>query len=261
MKIDLENKIALITGSGGAIGRAIALSLAENGANIIINDLNEENGNKVIREIEEIGTKAIYIKADVSNPEQMRDMAEQAINTFGRIDILVNNAGVNVGPDGRAPIHEYAEENWSRIIKVDLDGIYFCSKPIVKQMVNQKYGKIINISSITGLVPLRLQCAYTAAKAGVISLTKAMALELAEYGINVNTIAPGSILTEGTKELFYADAAKAESIISHIPLNRPGTPEDIANAALFLAADESNYMTGSVVIVDGGWTCGYIRDW
>lgn len=261
MKVDLTNKTVIITGSGGAIGKATALMFARNGANIVVSDINEENGKITVGEIEALGRKAIFLKADVSKPEQMQDMAENVIKTFGGIDILINNAGINVGSEGRKPIHEFTEDNWKKIINIDLDGVFFCSKPIIQEMIKKNYGKIINIGSVVGLVPLRMQCAFAAAKAGVFNLTKAMALELAPYGINVNAIAPGSIIMEGTKKLFYSDPAKAEDLISHIPLKRPGTPEDIANAALFLASEDSNYITGSVLVVDGGWTCGYNREW
>ncbi len=261
MKVDLNGKVALITGSGGAIGREIALKMAENGADIAVNDVNPENGLKVAGEIEAMGRKAIFVKADISSREETEAMAGKAIEAFGRIDILVNNAGTNVGPGGRKPIHEFREEDWNRIINIDLNGLYYCSKPIIRNMVERNYGKIINIGSVAGLVPLRMQSAFVAAKAGVLELTRAMAIELAPYGILVNAIAPGSIIMEGTKELFYADMEKAESLLSHIPLRRPGKPEEIANAALFLASDDSSYMTGSIMVVDGGWTCGYSRDW
>lgn len=254
MKVDLNNKVALVTGSGGFIGRSIALKMAENGADIVINDINEENGNKVVKEIEAMGRKAIYIKADISSVEDMNSMADKIIEAFGKIDVLVNNAGVNLG---RSLIHEFKEEDWDKTINVDLNGVYRCSKPIIKYMVQRKYGKIINIGSIVGLVPLRMQCAFAAAKAGMFNLTKAMAIELAPYGILVNAIAPGSI----SNASFHSDPIKAEPLLSHIPLHRAGKPEEIANPAVFLASDDSSYMTGSIIVVDGGWTCGFARDW
>jgi NAD(P)-dependent dehydrogenase (short-subunit alcohol dehydrogenase family) len=254
MKVDLAGKIALVTGSGGFIGRAIALEMAKNGSDIIINDLNDENGRKVVHEIEALGRKAIFIKADVSSVDDMKAMADKTIENFGKIDILVNNAGVNLG---RSPIHEFREEDWDRTVAVDLSGIYRCSKPMINHMIQRKYGKIINIGSIVGLVPLRMQCAYAAAKAGMFNLTKAMAIELAPHGILVNAIAPGSI----SNASFYSDPAKSEAILSHIPLHRSGTPDDVANMALYLASDDSNYVTGSIMVVDGGWTCGFARNW
>jgi len=190
----------------------------------------------------------------------MVKMHDQVMEEFGRLDILVNNAGINGGPDQRKTINEYSVDLWKKIISTDLDGVFYCSRPFTSQMIKQRYGKIINIGSIVGLVPLRLQCAFAAAKAGVFNLTKAMAIELAKYGINVNGIAPGSILMEGTKDLFYNDPELANKMMATIPFGRPGKPDDIANAALFLASDDSNYMTGSILVVDGGWTCGYARD-
>lgn len=261
MTVDLKDRIAVVTGSGGAIGREIALTFARNGADIVVNDIAEDAGQRVVREIESLGRRALFVRADVGDPEQMRSMAEEVRRVFGRLDILVNNAGINVGPEDRKPVHQFSEENWRRIVNTDLNGIFYCSRPIVERMIERKGGKIVNIASIVGLVPLRLQCAFAAAKAGVINLTRAMALELAPHGINVNAIAPGSILMEGTKQLFYNDPAKTEDLLSHIPLHRPGTPADVANAALFLVADEASYLTGSVLVVDGGWTCGYARAW
>jgi NAD(P)-dependent dehydrogenase (short-subunit alcohol dehydrogenase family) len=183
---------------------------------------------------------------------------------FGRIDILVNNAGINTRRD-RVPIHEYAPEEWNQILQVDLTGVFLTSRTVIPSMIENRGGRIVNISSIAGLVPLRLQCAYVAAKAGVANLTRAMALELAPHGILVNAVAPGSTLTRGTEALFYgpdgAYTERAASLLSHIPLGRPGRPEEIAHAVLFLVAPESGYITGTILTVDGGWTAGYTRDW
>jgi len=149
---------------------------------------------------------------------------------------------------------------WDRIVSIDLNGVYYCSKAAAKQMIAQgDGGSIINIGSIVGQTPLRLQCAFTAAKAGVFNLTKTMALELAPEKIRVNGIAPGSIMFEGTRKLFYADPVKAEGIMSHIPMHCPGEPEDIAGMTCFLISEDSKYMTGSIVTIDGGWICGYNR--
>jgi len=262
MKVDLEGKVAIVTGSGRGIGRAIALSFAKNGADVVVNCYSRvSEGMEVAREIEELGRKSLFVRADVSDSRQVNDMMRKVIETFTKIDILVNNAGINVLIEGRKPIQDFSEADWDRIVDVDLKGVFLCSKAAAKQMIKQGGGKIINISSIAGVVPLRLQCAFVAAKAGVINLTRAMALELAPYNINVNAIAPGSILTEGTNKLFYSDPERTKKILSSIPLKRSGTPQDIANAALFLASEDSNYMTGSVIVVDGGWTAGYVRDW
>ena len=260
MKVDLTGKTAIVTGAGGSIGEAIALALGANGANVVINDVSETKGLAAAKKVAALGVKSSYVYADVSSMEQMTYLTDKVMADFGRIDILINNAGINVGPSGRKPISEFSEDDWHRIMKVDLDGIFCCSKPVLQYMIAQKSGVILNISSIVGLVPLRLQCAFAAAKAGVVNLTKAMAIEMAENGIRVNCIAPGSIIMEGTKELFYSDPIKAERLISHIPMGRPGNVDEIANVALFMVSDEASYMTGSIVTVDGGWTCGFARD-
>ena len=183
--------------------------------------------------------------------------------TFGRLDILVNNAGVNTLKH-RVNIDEFPREEWDRILDVDLNGVFHASQAAARVMMAQRSGRIINIASIVGLVPLRLQCAFVAAKAGVINLTRAMALELGPHGILVNAVAPGSTLTEGTKALFYGDDGmfrdSVRQLLAHIPLGRPARPEEIANAVLFLAAPESSYVHGHVLTVDGGWTAGYTRD-
>jgi NAD(P)-dependent dehydrogenase (short-subunit alcohol dehydrogenase family) len=186
------------------------------------------------------------------------------LNQLGRIDILVNNAGINT-LGGRLPIHEYSLEDWRRILEVDLTGVFVSSRVVVPVMLKNPGGRIVNISSIAGLVPLRLQSAFVAAKAGVANLTRSMALELGPQGILVNAVAPGSTLTRGTKALFYgpegAYTEKAAGLISHIPLSRPAKPEEIAYPVLFLVAPEASYINGAILVVDGGWTAGYARDW
>ena len=261
MKVNLENKVALITGATSGIGRVMALMFAQNGADVVVNGIDEEGGIVVIEEIKAFGGRAIFIKADVGDPKEVEDMVNRAVNEFGKVDILVNNAGINIDVKDRGPIHEFPDEMWRKIMNVDLDGIYYCSKAVLKNMTKNGFGKIVNISSVVGMVPLRNQCAFAAAKAGVINLTKAMAIELASYGINVNVILPGSInipkMVEGG---MYKDG-RFESIMTHIPFKKPGTPEDIGYAALYLASDTANYVTGNVLVVDGGWTSGFARDW
>ncbi len=261
MKVDLENKVAIITGATSGIGRGMALMFAQNGAAVVVNGTNEERGMKVVEEIKAAGGRALFVKANVGDAKEARAMADKTVDEFGRIDILINNAGVNIDVKDRGPIHEFPDEMWKKIMNVDLDGVYYCSKAALKNMTQNGYGRIINISSITGVVPLRNQCAFAAAKAAVVHLTKAMAIELASHGVNVNAICPGSIqipkMIEGG---MYTDG-RFESIMSHIPMKRPGTPEDIGHAALYLASDVANYVTGAVHIVDGGWTVGFARDW
>jgi 3-oxoacyl-[acyl-carrier protein] reductase len=261
MKVDLSERVAIITGAAGGIGSSMARLFAKNGAIVVINDLNETGGWQVVEEIQSQGGRASFIKANVGDQQQVQEMIEKTVTEFGRIDILINNAGINVAMNQRGPIHEFPDEMWEKIVNVDLNGVYFCSKAALKHMTNVKSGKIINIGSIVGAVPLRNQCAFAAAKAGVINLTKAMAIELAPFGIYVNVILPGSInIPAMTTGGLYQDG-RYESIMSHIPLKRPGTPEDIAYGALYLASDAASYVTGSVLTIDGGWTCGFARDW
>jgi NAD(P)-dependent dehydrogenase (short-subunit alcohol dehydrogenase family) len=200
---------------------------------------------------------------DVTDRVQIDATVGRVFEECGHLDILVNNAGVNTLKN-RVPIDEFPREEWDRLLAVDLTGLYEVSQSCARIMRKQKSGRIINIASVVGLVPLRLQCAFVAAKAGVINLTKAMALELAPYGILVNGIAPGSTLTEGTRQLFYGEEGKfkdsVQRMLAHIPLGRPAEAEEIAVAALFLAAPDNSYMSGHVLVVDGGWTAGYARD-
>jgi len=260
MKVDLIGRTALVTGAAAGIGRSIALALADNGARIAVNDV--QPGERTCEEIRERGGEARFFPADVSDVQAVNAMVAAVEREMGPIEILVNNAGVNIGTN-RVPTHEFPDEEWHRIIRVDLDGVFYCSRAVSAAMVKRRKGVIINIGSAFGVVPARLQCAFTAAKAGVLNFTRSHALEVGPYGVRVNGIAPGSILTEGTRTLFYNPESKqkADSLISHIPLGRPGETEDIAAAALYLASDDARYVTGHVLVVDGGWTAGFSRDW
>ena len=264
MKVNLNEQVAIVTGGANGIGRAIVQRLIENDAQVVIVDIDGEAGEKAVKEVVAAGGTCLSLVGDVSSPEQMEDMVEQVMARFGQIDILINNAGVNTRSD-RVPIHEYSLEDWQRIVDIDLTGVFVTSRAVIPEMLKSPGGRIVNISSIAGLVPLRLQCAYVAAKAGVASLTRAMAVELGAQGILVNAVAPGSTLTRGTEALFYgpdgAYTENAASLLSHIPLGRPGKTDEMAHAVLFLVAPESSYITGAILTVDGGWTAGYVRDW
>lgn len=260
MRVELTGKTAIVTGGARGIGRAIAESLSANGARVFIVDLDADEAARTAASITAATGECVALAGDVSSVEDMEAVAQEA----GEVDILVNNAGVNTHGD-RVPIHEYSLDDWRRIVRVDLDGVFVASRAIVPSILPRGGGRIVNISSVAGIVPLRLQSAFVAAKAGVINLTKSMALELGPQGILVNAVAPGSTLTDGTKALFYGEDGaytdKAESLLSHIPLGRPGTVEEIAHAVLFLVAPGSSYVNGTVLTVDGGWTAGYTRDW
>ncbi len=260
MKVDLSGKSVLITGAGGAIGSVMAEVFAQNGAYVAVCDLNLDTAKATADRIKAQGGKAEAFAFDVTNEEKLKADVAEIAQKLGGIDILINNAGVNVGPNDRRPVHEFSREKWEWILSIDLDGVFKVTQATTPYILKRGGGSIINISSVVGQVPFRNQCAFTAAKAGVINFSKAMALELAPENIRVNVICPGSIMFEGTKALFYADKEKAEAMLSHIPQHRPGKPEDVAYMALFLASDEAEYVTGSVMTVDGGWTCGYARD-
>jgi len=263
MKVDLHDQVALVTGGAGAIGSAIADDLAANGARLAIVDIDGDAAQKTADERTAAGQSCIAVRADVADVAGMEEAVARILAQWGRIDILVNNAGINTG-GGRVPIHQFAPEDWDRIVRVDLTGVFATSRAVVPAMLEKQTGRIVNISSVAGLVPLRLQSAFVAAKAGVVNLTRSMALELGPQGILVNCVAPGSTLTEGTRALFYgpdgAYSEKAASLLSHIPLGRPGTTPEIAHAVLFLVAPEASYVNGAVLTVDGGWTAGYTRD-
>jgi 3-oxoacyl-[acyl-carrier protein] reductase len=261
LKVDLAGRTALITGAGQGIGRAIARVFAENGATVAVNDISS-TGAETAAEINRRGGMAEFYSGDVSDENAVNKMVEAVEGRFGPIEILVNNAGVNLGKE-RHPVHEFLDSDWRRILHIDLDGVFYCSRAVSTSMVKRKRGTIINIGSIAGIVPLRLQSAFDAAKAGVLNFTRCHALEVGPYGIRVNAIAPGSILTQATRELFYNPDRQelADNLLSHVPLGKPGDPEDIAHAALYLASDEAKYVTGHVLVVDGGWTAGFVRNW
>ncbi|HEY1602776.1 MAG TPA: 3-oxoacyl-ACP reductase family protein [Pirellulales bacterium] len=264
MQVELAGKTAIVTGGAQGIGRAIVAQLAANGAAVAIIDLVTEAARETVAALTAQGQRVAAYAADVADAAAMGSVVAQVVEQFGSVDILVNNAGINTVKD-RLPIQEYSREDWDRILRVDLTGVFVVSQAVIPRMLAVGAGRIINIASVAGLVPLRLQSAFVAAKAGVVNLTRSMALELAPRGILVNCIAPGSIITQGTRALFYgADGTyseRAASLIAHIPVGRPGTPEEIAHAALFLAAPEASYVNGAVLTVDGGWTAGYHREW
>jgi 3-oxoacyl-[acyl-carrier protein] reductase len=259
MKVDLSGQVALVTGAARNIGKSIADVYALNGARVVYADVLADEA--ATAAAAHPGCKAVIM--DVTDERQVQAAIAQVAAEFGRLDILVNNAGTNTWKY-RVPIDQFPREEWDRLISVDLNGLYFVSKAAAGVMLSQGSGRIINIASVLGLVAARLQCAFIAAKGAVVNLTKAMALELAPRGVLVNAIAPGSILTEGTKALFYGKdgqfSDKMQQMLAHIPLGQPGKSEDIAYAALYLAAPESGYVNGHVLTVDGGWTAGYIRE-
>jgi NAD(P)-dependent dehydrogenase (short-subunit alcohol dehydrogenase family) len=259
MRCDLTGKVSLVTGAARGIGQAIADRLAANGSIVVYTDVDTEAVG--VAAARSHGAKSFPM--DVTRREEVESVISQVVADLGRLDIVVNNAGVNTLAH-RVTIDQFPREEWDRLLSVDLTGVFEVSRCAARVMRAQGTGRIINIASIVGLVPLRLQCAFVAAKAGVVNLTRAMALELGPHGILVNGIAPGSTLTDGTRKLFYAEGGKfrdaVQRMLDHVPLGRPATTDEIAVAALFLADPENSYMNGHVLTVDGGWTAGYARD-
>lgn len=261
-KYDLQGKIAIVTGSAQGIGKAIAVELAQQGATVVVSDVLIEKGQETAKQL---GNNAVFQPCDVSDVTQVRSLVDTTVERFGQLDIMVNNAGINSNrPEDRVSIDKYPDETWLKMIDIDLNGTFYCSKAAAQVMVKQKSGSIVNISSVAGVVALRLQIGFVAAKAAIIKMTEAMACELAPMGVRANTVSPGSTLTEGTRKLFYGEDStfrqNADRVVSFIPQGRPGEAEEIADAVTFLASDSASYINGHNIVVDGGWTCGFNRD-
>lgn len=243
---DLEGKVAVVTGSARGIGRAICLKLARLGADVVVNDVsNEEMALELVKEIEKMGRKAIFVKANIADSAEARKLMDETVEKFGKIDILVNNAGIT--RDNL--ILRMKEEEWDAVLNVNLKGTFNCVQAATKYMIKQRQGAIVNIASIVGITGNAGQANYSASKAGVIGLTKTIARELASRGIRANAVAPGFIETDMTRRL---SEEVRERLIKQIPLTRLGSPEDVANLVAFLASEESSYITGEVIRVDGG---------
>ncbi len=244
--MSLEGKIALVTGASRGIGREVAIELARQGCKVVVNYAGSEaKANEVVNAIQDIGSEAIALQANVSDSEAVQNLVKETISHFGQLDILVNNAGIT--RDNL--IMRMKEEEWDDVINTNLKGVFLCTKAVTRQMMKQRSGRIINISSIVGVSGNPGQANYVAAKSGVIGLTKTTAKELATRGITVNAVAPGFIATDMTDEL--PENVK-EEMLKQIPLNRLGATSDIAKVVSFLASDDASYMTGQTLHVDGG---------
>jgi 3-oxoacyl-[acyl-carrier protein] reductase len=242
----LKGKVALVTGAGSGIGQATAMLFAREGADVAVNDINLSSAEQTASAILQMGRKAIAVKADVANESEVVSMVERVIKELGGIHILVNNAGIG----GGGPVLDSSVDSWDRVNAVILRGTYLCSRQAGRWMVNQNSGKILNISSIAALRFRANMSAYASAKAGIINFTRALALEWAPHNINVNCIIPGGIKTPMTQKLLATFTP--QTIKDQIPLGRIGEPEDIAKAALFLVSDDSSFITGAALPVDGG---------
>ncbi len=254
---DLRGKVAIITGAGKGMGRTHALLLSRAGAKVVVSDIIKEDADAVVLEIKKQKGDAIAVKCDISKKSEVDNLIKETLNKFEKIDILVNNAGIFPFK----PFLEMQEQDFEKVIDVNLKGYFLCSQAAVKEMKknqpNEKgqKGAIVNIASIAAIIGFQGLAHYCASKGGIVAMSKAIALELAPLGIRINTIDPGAIDTPGTASI-KQDPKTLEGFLSGVPMKRMGNPEEISNAVLFLASDESSYMTGATIVVDGGWTVG-----
>jgi 3-oxoacyl-[acyl-carrier protein] reductase len=242
----LENKVAIVTGGGRGLGKAYCLRMAEEGAKVVVADILDREAQETVSEIKAKGGTAIAIKADVTSEEDTRRMAGEAVRAFGRIDILVNNAGFYHGMS-RRPFNEISSAEWDKMLAVSAKGTWICCKAVFPQMKKQGKGKIINVSSEAVFAPTKGLIHYTAAKAAVIGITRVLAGELGQYGICANVIAPGVIDTPATRS--YVNMEKMDA--SSVPMGRFGLPEDVVGSVIFFASDDSDFVSGQTLLVDG----------
>lgn len=246
---DLKDKVAIVTGARRGIGEGIASMLAANGAIVVVTDIDEKDCQKVVEKNTKGGGKGLALELDVTNEENIQKVVKRVVDEYGRIDILVNNAGIFMQEElDNMPVSAI-----DKILAINLRGALLCTKYVIPVMKRQNYGKIINTASIAGFVSFDLSSVYCATKGAIVNLTRELAMELSKHKINVNAVAPGVIATPMTDNL-RSDKAIADALMSKIPCGRYGLPKDIANAVAFLSSDDSDYITGQTIIVDGGWT-------
>lgn len=248
----LENRVSIVTGGSRGLGKAMAAGLAEAGSHIVIADIDKDEADRTAEAFRALGVRALSIRTDVTNEEQVREMTDKVLAEFGSIDVLVNNAGI--------ALHEKTEDlsfgDWNRVIDLNLNSVFLVSREVGKVMIRQRKGSIINIASMSALIANtpQPQSAYNASKSGVIMLTKSLASEWAQHNIRVNAIAPGYMKTALTKPFFEEGGDMVKRWMEMTPLGRPGNPEELAGIALYLASDASSFATGSVFTIDGGYT-------
>ena len=243
--MELQGRVSVVTGGVQGIGRAIALTLAKMGSDVAVMDMKEEGAAELLSEIKDSGRRSLFVRANVASLSDVEAAARSVSDSFGKIDILVNNAGITRD----ALLVRMEEKSWDIVIEVNLKGTFNCTRVFLKEMLKQRYGRVINVASVVGIMGNAGQSNYAASKAGVIGLTKSVAKEVASRGITVNAVAPGFIDTAMTQVL---SAEARESLMSTVPLRRMGSPQDVANAVAFLASDSASYITGQTIHVDGG---------
>ncbi|MBU0981928.1 3-oxoacyl-ACP reductase FabG [Patescibacteria group bacterium] len=244
----LKDKVAIVTGSGRGIGAAIAIEFARQGAKVVLTSRHTKECDEVAKKIKSLGSEALVVKCDVSKKKDVDALVQKTVKKFKKVDIMVSNAGVVV----QKPILQMAEKDWDFVLDINLKGAFLCAKAAAAHMTKKKYGKIIFTASIAGEVGFANTSAYCASKGGLVNLTRELALELGPLGVNVNSIAPGIINTEMTKDMLKDKKTKS-MFMAQTPIGRVGKPEDIAFAALYLASDEASFVTGHTLVVDGGW--------
>ena len=245
----LDDQVAIVTGAAQGIGRAIALGLAREGADVVIADIQLDKAVETAEEIERMGRRSIAVKTDVSRLTDLSAMVETTLETFGRVDILVNNAGIALP----TPFFETTEGAWDKIMAINLKAVFFCSQYVARIMAEKRSGKIVNLASTSSFVAGRQEVPYAISKAGVRMLTAAAAAELAPYHVNVNAIAPGLIKTPLTEKHFPSPEALEERVKAKTPMGRAGRPKDLVGAVVFLCSADADYVTGHTLVVDGGW--------
>jgi 2-deoxy-D-gluconate 3-dehydrogenase len=246
---DLKAKTAIVTGASRGLGQAMAVGLAKAGASMVAADLLDVSA--TVDDITRLGRDSLGVKLDVTEPADIKRMVQQTVKKFGRVDILINNAGIV----RQAPAESMTEKDWDDVIKVNLKGEFRCAQEVGKQMIKQQTGRIINIASVAGLFGSAGAVAYCASKAGIILMTKTLAVEWAKYNINVNAICPGLFVTTMTDH-YLKDPSFQQMIKTRVPLTRPGVPEELVGTVIYLSSRASEYMTGHALVIDGGWTAG-----